>query len=303
MTRFGLRRDALTGARVNLPPLDEQRRIADFLDAETARLEAVKRERAHVARLVSERVDATTLERVVPASVSWHSGDDLDDVSLVTSVEGWMPVPLKHTVEATQSGIWGDEAEGVADDVCCVRVADFDYRQGRVGAVGTLRSIPEHGRASRLLASGDLLLEKSGGGEHQPVGRVVMWDRNLDRPAVCSNFIARMRPHQGFDGAYLQFLHRALYFCGITALSVKQTTGIQNLDSDHYLGRMVSIPYLSGQVRIREELEELVQSERLIADQSSRQARLLDEHRDTVINAAVSGELDPTSYRASALTT
>lgn len=286
-----------------VPLLEEQRRIADFLDDETARLEAIKRYRAYVASLASERVDATTLERVVPASARWRAGDDLDDVSLVTSIEGWTPVRLKHTVEGTQSGVWGDEPEDTGDDVYCIRVADFAYRQGRVGAVGTLRSIPKYGRASKLLAPGDLLLEKSGGGDQQPVGRVVIWDRNLDRPAVCSNFIARMRPRRGFDGAYLQLLHRALYFCGITALSVKQTTGIQNLDTNHYLGRMVSIPYLSGQVRLREELEELVQSERAIADRSSRQARLLDEHRDAVITAAVTGQLDPTSYRASALTT
>ena len=285
-----------------VPPLDEQRRIADFLDTETARLDAIKLDRAHLARLTSERVDATVLERVVPASTGWRPGDRLDDVSLVTAAEGWRPVRLKHTVEAIHNGVWGDEPDGSADDLYCVRVADFDYRQGRVGPVGTLRSIPKNVRPSTVLALGDLLLEKSGGGEQQPVGRVVTWDRQLGRPAVCSNFISRMRPRDGFDGAYLQLLHRALYFSGITALSVKQTTGIQNLATSHYLGRVVSIPTASEQNRIREELVELVKCERLIADRTSRQAKLLDEHRDALITAAVTGQLDPSSYRASAVT-
>ncbi|MGN6217274.1 MAG: restriction endonuclease subunit S [Solirubrobacterales bacterium] len=110
-----------------------------------------------------------------------------------------------------------------------------------------------------------------------------------------------MRPRAGFDGGYLQLLHRALYFVGVTPLSIKQTTGIQNLDSSHYLSHTVSIPEPREQVQIREELWELVEAERSLARESAHQAELLGERRDALISASVAGAIDPSSQPAPAV--
>src|SRR5690349_13403817 len=153
----------------------------------------------------------------------------------------WRTVRLKQTVSACSNGTWGEARRGGVDDVICVRVCDFDRLSLRADLSNpTWRSVPQAYRHGRMLEHGDLLLEKSGGGEQQPVGAVVLYDG--DEPAVCSNFIARMRVAPGFDARYLCYLHLALYQSGVSWRSINQTTGIQNLDSDAYLSEVVRVP-------------------------------------------------------------
>jgi type I restriction enzyme S subunit len=121
-----------------------------------------------------------------------------------------------------------------------------------------------------------LLLEKSGGGDVQPVGRVVLFD--LDVPAVCSNFVARMPVAPGNDSRFLCFLHEALYSLRLNRRSIKQNTGIQNLDSSSYLSEKAAVPPFSTQHRIAEFLDrETAKIDALIAKKQLL-AKLLGEH-------------------------
>lgn len=143
--------------------------------------------------------------------------------------EHWPSMRLKNTVLDCLNGAWGAEADGGADDTACVRVADFDRQKRRVVLdEPTLRAVSRDQR--RELTTGDLLLEKSGGGDKQPVGTVVLYD--LDAPAICSNFVARMRIKGGHSAPFLCYLHEALYSAQVNTRSIKQNTGIQNLDSE-----------------------------------------------------------------------
>lgn len=112
----------------------------------------------------------------------------------------WQVGRLKRTVETCQNGIWGDEPAGDSNDIACVRVADFDRVGRRVRKDHrTMRSVRPQERSGRLLRAGNLLLEKSGGGDLQPVGVVVSYD--LPESAVCSNFVSRITVAKGFDSA------------------------------------------------------------------------------------------------------
>jgi type I restriction enzyme, S subunit len=66
VTRFGLRSDVISGTPVSVPSVVEQRRIADFLDAETAALIAKRRQ---MIELLNERW-LTTLETVMVTSAT-----------------------------------------------------------------------------------------------------------------------------------------------------------------------------------------------------------------------------------------
>src|SRR5699024_11871383 len=110
--------------------------------------------------------------------------------------KSWRPLPLKRAVEGCVNGVWGDEPSGQGDMVV-IRVADFDYDMGLIKSDNlTLRRISVRDYNSRALRRGDLLIEKSGGGEKTLVGRVVFYDH--DFMAVTSNFVARLRPLEGF---------------------------------------------------------------------------------------------------------
>lgn len=202
--------------------------------------------------------------------------------------DGWRRTRLKYTIETPVNGVWGNEPSGTDDDVLCVRVADFHPITGGLREIiPTLRSVEPNLLGGRLLRLGDLLLEKSGGGDLQPVGRVVLVDQDLDTIAVCSNFVARMRPMPGYDSTYLYFLHRALYGAGLTRPSIKQTTGIQNLDGDSYLSQHVVLPEFARQKVLGSELKSAVAEIEVERKRTSAVVRLLRERRNARLDAMV----------------
>jgi len=206
----------------------------------------------------------------------------------------WRPTRLKYTVESPVNGVWGADPTGADDDVACVRVADFHPATGGLKAVvPTLRSVEPNLLGGRLLKRGDLLLEKSGGGELQPVGRVVRVDRDFERHAVCSNFVARMRPAHGFDSIYLYFIHQALYRAGLTQPAIKQTTGIQNLDADSYLSQHIVAPPLEEQQRLGERLQAEVADIEFALEQARLLQRLLHERREGRLDTLLDADAEP----------
>lgn len=206
--------------------------------------------------------------------------------------EHWAVKRLKYTVTACQNGIWGEEPTGGSDDLVCVRVADFDRIRNRVVDTKlTPRAVPVNQRDGKLLKAGDLLLEKSGGGDRQPVGTVVLYD--LDVPAVCSNFVARMPVAEGYDPFFLLYLHAALYSGRINTRSIKQNTGIQNLDSNSYLNEMIVLPPQQEQRVIAAVLDRETQKIDDLIVKREHLIGLLEEKRSALISRAVTKGLNP----------
>ncbi len=204
----------------------------------------------------------------------------------------WQVARLKAAITSCKNGIWGEEPKGDDSDIDCVRVADFDRARLVVdGIVPTQRSVTQSERAGRTLRRGDLLLEKSGGGERQSVGQVVLYDR--DEPAVCSNFVAKVTLAEGMDSRYWMYQHAAAYAVGVNVVAIKQTSGIQNLDQAQYFDERGVFPSHVEQVEIARFLDrETAKIDALIAEQEKLLA-LLTEKRQATISHAVTRGLDP----------
>ena len=216
-----------------------------------------------------------------PSGVGW-----LGDVP-----EHWEVRRLVTSAEGCINGIWGGEPNG-RDDLPCVRVADFDRGRFRVRlAKPTIRAIALSERNRRLLKKGDLLLEKSGGGDLQPVGVVVLYDHDVE--AVCSNFVARMPIAADCDAIYLTYLHSHLYAIRLNVRSIKQTTGIQNIDSSSYLREAVAFPPLSEQGAIVRYLDHADRRIRRYISAKRKLVALLEEEKQAITNRAVTRGLDP----------
>jgi len=178
-----------------------------------------------------------------PSGVAW-----LGDVP-----NHWHAKRLRDCIEGCSNGVWGDDPDGGNDDIPVIRVADFDRERRVVDTFETKRKVEINQRSGRELKPGDLLIEKSGGGENQPVGMVVYY--NGPAGAVCSNFVARMSPREGVLSRFLVYLHAYLYATRVANISVKQTTGIQNLDSAAYLTATCFVPPLIEQQAISKYLD------------------------------------------------
>ena len=112
-------------------------------------------------------------------------------------------------------------------------------------------------------------------------------------PAVCSNFIARLRIAPEYDPVFLTYLHSALYAIRLNSKAIKQTTGIQNLDISAYLGESVCFPPLAEQRAIAAFLNrEAAKIDDLIS-KKERLIELLQEKRTALINHTVTKGLNP----------
>ena len=202
----------------------------------------------------------------------------------------WEVKQLRMSVDGCINGIWGNDPDGHYDLVC-IRVADFDRVKLRVNLKHkTVRSIALGERKRRLLKKNDLLIEKSGGGDLQPVGAVVMYDYDL--PAVCSNFVARMPVSSRFNASYLTYLHFYLYSKRLNMRSIKQTTGIQNLDSRSYLSERVVFPPLTEQTAVVRFLDHADRGIRRYIRAKQKLNALLEEQKQAIIHQAVTGRID-----------
>ena len=109
----------------------------------------------------------------------------------------------------------------------------------------------------RTLQPGDIILEKSGGGERTPVGRVCYFNKESEKPFSLSNFTARLRVIDRNE-LYPLFLHRflyALYLSGNTETMQKHSTGIRNLQLTQYKEIDIPLPSLPVQKQIVEKLD------------------------------------------------
>lgn len=204
----------------------------------------------------------------------------------------WRVDRFKASIDSCKNGIWGDEPSGDGNDIACVRVADFDrVRLGVKEHIPTLRNVSDKERVGRLLTRADLLLEKSGGGELQPVGQVVMYD--LEAPAVCSNFVAKLSLARDMVPAYWNYVHSAAYSVRLNIGAINQTSGIQNLDQDRYFNERAPFPPSGEQAAIATFLDrETSKIDALIAEQE-KLAVLLAEKRQATISHAVTRGLNP----------
>ncbi|MFG1765753.1 restriction endonuclease subunit S [Micromonospora parva] len=189
---------------------------------------------------------------------------------------GWRMGRIKDLVGSAANGVWGDEPLDDGHDVHCVRAADFDRDSLTVRPDKLpLRRMDFRAFRKHRLRAGDLVWEKSGGGETQPVGLAVKFD--LTAPAVCSNFCTKITPSAGTDSRYLAYVFAAAYAVGLNQRSIKQTTGLQNLDGKAFLAEAWPIPDLAQQRRIADFLDVELSRIKDIEGRRQRQLAVLDE--------------------------
>ena len=205
--------------------------------------------------------------------------------------EHWQVKRLKHLISQCQNGVWGDDPLEDGSDTLCIRVADFD-RDNNVVIYNpsTYRQITKEHQDSRLVSKGDILLEKSGGGAQTLVGANVRYLG--EEPAVCSNFVAVIKPSKMAESAWLNYLMASMYALKINLRSIKQSTGIQNLDSEQYLDEGVAAPSLDEQATIAATLDRETARIDTLIGKAEQSITLLKERRAAFITAAVTGQID-----------
>lgn len=275
--------------RIIEPPLAEQEAIAAWLDEKCGEIDAaiakVDREielidelkQSEISRVVTRGLNPDTPLR--PSGIDW-----IGDVP-----EHWVNTRIKFNILRSAAGVWGDDEKGDENDIVCFRIADFDYDERCLSTEKiTIRNIESKQLEGRYLSKGDLLIEKSGGGESTPVGRVVYC--NYNGKATYTNFIHSITLSDSVDSRFFLYYFNMLYSNKVNLLFFNQTTGLQNLQVSDYLGQSICLPPLSEQQAIADYLDKKCAEIDGLKAKLSKKRETLTELRQSIISEVVTGK-------------
>lgn len=273
-----------------LPTIVEQKAIATFLDKQTSRIDNLITKKQQLIKLLEEKRQALISHAVTKGLNPDAPMKDSGIEWLGEIPNHWEIRRIKSIISSTQNGIWGEDPQNNSDDIICVRVADFDYEHLNISSDNlTTRNIDRQSQLNRIINKSDLLIEKSGGGSIWPVGRVVNFQ--LNERAVNSNFITKLSIKKEIDSRFLTYVFQTAYSLGINTKSIKQTTGIQNLDLASYLDEFIPVPPILEQQAIREFLDKSMHEHDEIEVKISQIISKLVELRSSIIESAVMGKI------------
>jgi len=135
------------------------------------------------------------------------------------------------------SGEWGSD-DDTGNGIPVLRTTNFtnegvvDYRNV------VTRTITKKNISEKYLRHGDIIIEKSGGSDKQPVGRVIYFDGEANT-YLFNNFtgLLRVKNTLKWHPRYVFYALYANYRSGGTRQYENKTTGLHNLKTDDYVNR------------------------------------------------------------------
>lgn len=273
--------------KIPVPPEPEQRAIADYLDRETAQIDAFIAKNEELITLLTERRAAATFRLVTGLDVTEVPSKSVKADWFRVVPQTWDVAPL-YTMANTFAGgtpksdadeYWTDD-----DDDGVEWIAIGDMRAVQAGYPHGGRRVTTAGLEAAGLTprSGPLVLFAM----YASVGEVAM----LRRPAVWNQAILGIRANPS------RLNERYLYW---TLLALRPKLGIyfrsntqDNLNAAQVRGLRLPVPPLDEQLAIADQLEETWASVDEAIATAQRGVELARERRAALISAAVTGKID-----------
>jgi type I restriction enzyme S subunit len=305
VTRYGLPKSSIGGAWIPLPPLAEQRAIAEFLDRETGRMDRlVAKKRELIERLKEKRTAliSRTVTRGLPPAAARAAGlpenpplkpsglDWLGDIPV-----HWEAVALKHLVSIPI--IDGPHETPVKQDNGIPFVSAESMAKGFIdfGKIWGYISDEDHKRYSKRYKPrrGDVLLVKLGATAGTPAIVQTDVEFNIWVPLAAIRLRSKIEPHfllHILRSRNLQDAYQLYWTFG-----TQQTLGLETISE-----LRIPVPLFPEQTAIAAYLDaETAKLDALVAKVETAIERL-QEYRTALITAAVTGKIDVRNFVASA---
>ncbi|MFF7036847.1 restriction endonuclease subunit S [Streptomyces griseus] len=252
------------------PEAAEQRRIADFLNAETARIDQLTLKRRQMRSLL-----ALKRERVIESTLGLERARTTDCL-----------VPLKYLVDGVTVGIVVTPAKWYVEAGGTPALRGLNVKPGFI-STGDLVHISAEGHAENLksrLNAGDVVVVRTG-----QAGAAAVVPAELDG-VNCIDLIV-VRPGRKISPRYLQYVLNSGY---ASARIAEHSVG--SIQAHFNVGAMKQIPIPSIPRTEQDEIVRLldirVRSLDLLHRKLDLQEQLLTERRQALITAAVTGQFD-----------
>jgi type I restriction enzyme S subunit len=253
---------------VSLPPLSEQRIIADFLDRETARIDTLIEKKRSLASLANERLSAT-LENLTFGNPSFEG----------------MLIPFKWVCRVTEGQV--DPTTEAWKDKPLIAPNHIEKSTGRLS---TVESADEKGAISGKYAfpAGTVLYSK--------IRPALMKACITPEAGLCS---ADMYPILPSSKLLPEFLLMQLLSKSFTDWAVLESmrVAMPKINRERLGSVCMVVPPIPEQREAVAEFTRIRTAIDRFVDLTLKSAATLTELRSSLITAAVTGQIDPTTYR------
>lgn len=276
--------------QVPCPTKSVQERIANFLDEQTARIDALIAEKERLA----ERLDEYCLSAITSAlSGGAHPKDSYAETgeAWFTAIPAdWAFCPLNYRYEI-QLGKMLDEKRITGDHLTpYLRNVDVQWGQVNVENLPRMDVHPDE-RERYTVRPGDLLVCEGG-----DVGRAAIWGEQPGTFAF-QKALHRVRPRTSKDlPKYLFYLLFDSAKRGRFADREKAT--ISHLTAEAFRRYRFPFPPLAEQKEIVKRLDAMMESLSQLRTHVAEHIARLREYRSSLISAAVTGQLDLSTFKA-----
>jgi len=282
----GIAVDVVANLEIPVPPLIEQRAIADYLDRETARLDGLVAAKERVLGLLAEKRRAL-ITRAVTRGLDPRAPLRDPGIPWLGEIPAhWTATRMKFL--ATEPLAYGANEAALEDDPTFprfVRITDVDS-EGNLRDE-TFKSLPPEVAEPYLLRDGDVLLARSGAtvGKafiYKPAWGIACFAGYLIR---CRCNTVLMQPD--FLFAYTQ---TEPYWWQVREGTIQAT--IQNFSAEKYGDLVVTVPPLEEQKSIIAHIAAETAMLDALRSATERTIALLKERRAALIAAAVTGQIE-----------
>ena len=285
ITRFGLGGDAIRGSLFAIPPVDEQRAIADFLDRETAKIDVLVARKERLIELLQEK-RAALITRAVTRGLDPNVPMKDSGVEWLGEIPAhWEVKKLKHLTPGTTVGIVVTPSKYYVDEgIPCLRSLNVSR-----GAIDMENLVFISEQANELhwkskIFAGDVVVVRTG-----QAGTAAVVPKELNGANCIDLLIVRCS-----EQILSQFVYYYLNSRNVISQASELSVGaIQAHYNTSTLTRLV-VPVIpmEEQGRIVAHLDAITREiDRLLA--KIRQAiHYLNEFRTGLISAAVTGKID-----------
>ncbi len=195
---------------------------------------------------------------------------------------------LKSMLVKNDAGDWGSEPD--KDAIGVIRSTNFN-NDGKLDLSDiAYRTLSKRKFEEKKLHASDILIERSGGSETQPVGRVgFITDELAKTDYAFANFIQRISLNDEVNAKFVYYCLQQMYEMGITAGMQSQTTGIRNLDWKQYIKVALPKPSSDEQTAIAAMLSKV--DEAIAAVQASISAA--EQLKKSLMQNLLTGRMKP----------
>lgn len=211
----------------------------------------------------------------------------------------WQVKRLEELLTYFIGGDWGKD-ENFPDDsydlAFCIRGSEIKNWEVEKGLTASLRKVRKSSIETRKLKEGDILVEISGGGPEQPVGRTVLIDKSVLNyqphiPKICTNFLRLIRPVNEIDPKFLNLYLKLFYYSGEIVKYQGGSNNLRNLKFPDFIKIQIPVPPFAEQQAIVSKIEELISELENGKQQLLTAQEQIKVYRQSLLKLAFEGKL------------